>query len=266
MPDNFNHEKERAFLALTPYDPTDEDQIKANAKSRSQGGRSFSYVSGATVIRQLCKIFPLGWRFEYEEPTFIPNVNATTGEALLTGTYRCDGRIIIKRFSMFNALGMPVSRDTNEMDDALILRDIGLCEMPNVSMLDTAMKGALTDCLKRCASQLGDQFGNSLYDGGEKDEDAPPPAPLSHASVHYPTKPNVPAHFRDDDDMPPDIGEAPQRPTPTKPITCRYDAVILSEAEARWCEDKRKMANGQIDYACRSCQMKQKEAGLGREA
>jgi recombination DNA repair RAD52 pathway protein len=30
--------------------------------------------------------------------------------------------------------------------------------------LDMAIAGAVTDCLKRCFRQLGEQFGNSLYD------------------------------------------------------------------------------------------------------
>lgn len=30
--------------------------------------------------------------------------------------------------------------------------------------IDTALAGATTDCMKRCFRQLGDQFGNSLYD------------------------------------------------------------------------------------------------------
>jgi len=44
--------------------------------------------------------------------------------------------------------------------------DVGRCiftgDTPEA--LDTAIAGAVTDCLKRCFRQLGEQFGNSLYD------------------------------------------------------------------------------------------------------
>jgi recombination DNA repair RAD52 pathway protein len=44
--------------------------------------------------------------------------------------------------------------------------DVGRCiysgDTPEA--LDMALAGAATDCMKRCFRQLGDQFGNSLYD------------------------------------------------------------------------------------------------------
>jgi predicted nucleic acid-binding Zn finger protein len=44
--------------------------------------------------------------------------------------------------------------------------DVGRCMFngDTPEALDMAIAGAVTDCLKRCFRQLGDQFGNSLYD------------------------------------------------------------------------------------------------------
>jgi hypothetical protein len=44
--------------------------------------------------------------------------------------------------------------------------DVGRCVFTGDTPqeVDMAVAGAATDCLKRCFRQLGDQFGNSLYD------------------------------------------------------------------------------------------------------
>lgn len=248
----------------THYDPTDSSTIDMNKRRMQQGGRTFDYVQGGTIIRQLCKVFPLGWHFEYDEPIFIPSsVNAQTGEASATGTYRVDGRLIISEWAANVALGRvnskPVTHD-------LTIRDIGFCAMPSPSMLETAMKGAFTDCLKRCARQLGDQFGNSLYDGGEKDEaEAAFAAPSRSAPTNQPVaRPHVPAHIANDDGAPiPREEYAPVAPTAAV-IQCRYCAEIITDAKVlQWCRDKRVMPNGEVDFACYHCQQKQKAAGLG---
>ena len=44
--------------------------------------------------------------------------------------------------------------------------DLGRCVFSGDTpeALDMALAGSVTDCLKRCFRQLGDQFGNTLYD------------------------------------------------------------------------------------------------------
>jgi hypothetical protein len=52
------------------------------------------------------------------------------------------------------------------LDGDICHADVGRCifsgDTPEA--LDMAVAGAATDCLKRCFRQLGEQFGNSLYD------------------------------------------------------------------------------------------------------
>jgi hypothetical protein len=58
-------------------------------------------------------------------------------------------------------------RITVELDGkAYTHADAGRCIFKGDSpeALDMAIAGAVTDCLKRCFRQLGEQFGNSLYD------------------------------------------------------------------------------------------------------
>lgn len=243
-------------FGATPYDPTDDALIEASKKPMTRGGRTFSYAQGGTIIRQLCKVFPLGWRFEYDEPTFIPSTVDANGVPSRVGAWRCDGRLVISAWAICDTLRIV------GVTDNLVIRDIGICEMPNASMVETALKGAFTDCMKRCARQLGDQFGNSLYDGGEKDElDTTPitAAQLSPAAPR-PTPPSAPIPATH-----PAIAAAQQS---GNPITCNYCArIITDEHVLQWCTDRRTItaADGttRTDWACYACQQEQRKAGLG---
>ena len=244
------------LFTRTSYDPTDSSVIDANKKQLTQGGRRFDYVQGGTIIRQLCKVFPLGWRFEYDDPQFIPSSVDANGVPSATGTWRTDGRLIITTYGLAIATGAtldaPLSPE-RAFSDALVLRDIGYCAMPNPSMLETAVKGSFTDALKRCARQLGDQFGNSLYDGGEDDAPtgitAPHAAPVAHAPVRT-ARPVVP--------------QAIQHADLAEGIACMYCAAIIERDDVvQWCRDKRTLANGTTHYACYACQQREKAAGLG---
>ncbi|WP_329046989.1 Rad52/Rad22 family DNA repair protein [Streptomyces sp. NBC_01422] len=78
---------------------------------------------------------------------------------------------------------------------------------------DMAMKTSLSQALKRCAVNLGDQFGLSLYDGGSRDavvnfsaahppsewKQQPPPEP---EPVDPPVRPEPTAHQDDEDNAP----------------------------------------------------------------
>jgi DNA repair and recombination protein RAD52 len=115
-----------------PLDP----KLVKNDKKVAHGA---SYIEGHTVIRQANEIFGFdGWSYEVKDVTRVAH----------------DGdRPIWTAQVRVTAMGVQRS-------------DIGVNVAANNSpdSQDTAMKGAVTDALKRALRTFGDQFGNGLYD------------------------------------------------------------------------------------------------------
>src|SRR5690606_37618001 len=89
--------------------------------------------------------------------------------------------------------------------------DLGRCiftgDTPEA--LDMALAGSATDCLKRCFRQLGEQFGNSLYDkeiaqsaglepGRENGTPSTNPSQGGRAAAATPSSPSVVARLYGD--------------------------------------------------------------------
>ncbi len=112
-------------------------QLPRDAVRKLPGKSSADYVSGHYVISRLIEVFgPDGWSDEYEAPVV-----------------REGDRPVIHVRGTLTAAG--VTRG-----------DVGVGVAANNSpdAFETAMKGAYTDCLKRCARKLGDSFGLALYE------------------------------------------------------------------------------------------------------
>jgi hypothetical protein len=126
----------------------------------------FSHVEAWDIRRTLIRIFGFGG-FNIETvscelvqqiespPGTITYSNGTNDKTRWTVVYRAQVRLTIK-----DPLGRPIA-----------LFEDGACgDSSNQPKLgdahDNAMKTALSQALKRCAVNLGDQFGLSLYNGG----------------------------------------------------------------------------------------------------
>ena len=120
-------------------------------RSRSQAGRSLSYLEGHYVIRRLNTIFgPGGW------------------------SYRCMTREVYRERLEDETKSGKVWRWHVSYSSTCVLT-IGDCRIEDVGhghgidkdcglAIESAEKEAATDSLKRCAKSLGDSLGLALYD------------------------------------------------------------------------------------------------------
>ena len=126
-----------------PIDP----ELVSQRKGR--GGRSFDYLEGHAVIDQANRIFGYGgWGYELVENVTlrrIETVDPQTGEVKVAQGYSAPVRVTVAGALPRTDIGVhPVAED-------------------NFDGHDTAMKGAVTDGLKRAFRGFGVQFGNAFY-------------------------------------------------------------------------------------------------------
>lgn len=145
--------------------------VPANQIKTKPGRGSPPYVDGHYVITALNEIFGHGeWSFETIsiEKAFEPfQVVDRTSE----------GRELPPKWVVaYQAMGS-ISFFVPGATRATIYTDTGLCDGKDASLasaIDVAAKGAVTDCLKRCARHLGPYLGLSLYE-----KQGTPPNPLT---------------------------------------------------------------------------------------
>jgi Rad52/22 family double-strand break repair protein len=137
--------------------------LKASRVEKTQG---MSYLEAFDVIAHLTRVFGWeGWDKEllqldvvFEDHSQKRNADGTGGKAQWTVCYRCSMRLTIRN-----------------PDGALVkvVEDVGTGEAINQPSRgdahDLASKSAVSGALKRCAKDLGDQFGLGLYDKGSLD-------------------------------------------------------------------------------------------------
>ena len=136
-----------------PLDPT------LVSQRRGRGGRTFDYLEGHVVIAQANRIFGFGgWGVELVGDVTlrrIETVDTQTGEVKVTNAYSAPVRVTVPGAPPRTDIGVhPVTEDTVEGHD-------------------TALKGAVTDGMKRAFRTFGPQFGNSLY-GDQSSANASP--------------------------------------------------------------------------------------------
>ncbi len=138
-----------------PLDPA----LVSHRKGRA--GRTYDYLEVHAVIDQANRIFGYGgWGFELVENVTLrqfETVNPQTGEIKTACAYSAPVRVTVP--------GAPPRTD------------VGFHSVTeeNAEGHDTAMKGAVTDGMKRALRSFGIQFGNGFY-GDQPTVSRPPPS------------------------------------------------------------------------------------------
>ena len=138
-----------------PLDPALASQRKGRA------GRSYDYLEGHVVIEQANRIFGYGgWGYELAGDVTlrqIETVDTQTGEVKVASAYSAPVRVTVAGALPRTDIGVhPVAEDTLDGHD-------------------TAIKGAVTDGMKRAFRSFGVQFGNGFY--GDQPQVGNPPQP-----------------------------------------------------------------------------------------
>ena len=148
----------RVIQALSqPLDPA----LVSRRKGRA--GRTYDYLEGHVVIDQANKIFGYGgWGYELAGDVTLRRVEAVdakTGEARVSHGYSAPVRVTVSGAQLRTDVGFhAVAEETPDGHD-------------------TAIKGAVTDGMKRALRSFGVQFGNGLY--GEQARQAKPADAMS---------------------------------------------------------------------------------------
>ena len=119
------------------------------SQRKGRGGKFYDYLEGHVVIEQANRIFGYGgWGYELVENVTlrqIETVDPQTGEVKVASGYSAPVRVTVAGALPRTDLGVhPVAEETFDGHD-------------------TAMKGAVTDGLKRAFRSFGVQFGNGFY-------------------------------------------------------------------------------------------------------
>lgn len=122
-----------------------------------RGGTTLSYLEGHVVISQLNRIFGYdGWEYEVLEHSLVTKFATTKdGKEYANVGYMARVRLKVR-------IG----------DRTIVREDVGFCGVTDPHPLhayENAIKGAVTDALKRCARSFGSQFGNDLYGKEERE-------------------------------------------------------------------------------------------------
>ena len=131
------------------------------SQRRGRGGRTFSYIEGHTAISEANEVFGFGgWGFELVENVTlrrIETVDNQTGEVKMVDAYTAPVRVTVPGAPPRTDIGFHAV--TDETADGH----------------ETAIKGAVTDGMKRALRSFGDRFGNGLY--GDQAPAVNPPQP-----------------------------------------------------------------------------------------
>ena len=127
------------------------------SQRKGRAGRTYDYLEGHAVIDQANRIFGFGgWGYELAGDVTlrqIENVDTKTGEVKTTSFYSAPVRVTVPGASPRTDIGFnAVAED-------------------NADGHETAIKGAVTDGMKRALRSFGVQFGNGFY-GDQPAEEA----------------------------------------------------------------------------------------------
>ena len=119
------------------------------SQRKGRGGKSFDYLEGHVVIEQANRIFGFGgWGYELVGDVTlrrIETVDPQTGEVKTACVYNAPVRVTVAGALPRTDTGVhPVAEDTPDGHD-------------------TAIKGSVTDGMKRAFRSFGVQFGNGFY-------------------------------------------------------------------------------------------------------
>ncbi len=131
------------------------------SQRKGRGGRVFDYLEGHAVIDQANRIFGHGgWGYDLVGDVTLRRIEAVdtnTGEVKVAQGYSAPVRVTVAGALPRTDVGVhPVTED-------------------NFDGHDTAIKGAVTDGMKRAFRSFGVQFGNGFY--GDQSQAGNPPRP-----------------------------------------------------------------------------------------
>ena len=131
------------------------------SQRKGRGGRSFDYLEGHAVIDQANLIFGYGgWGYELVGDVTlrqVETVDTKTGEVTTASAYSAPVRVTVAGALPRTDIGVhPVAEDTLDGHD-------------------TAIKGAVTDGMKRAFRSFGVQFGNGFYGDQPQVSNSPQP-------------------------------------------------------------------------------------------
>lgn len=131
--------------------------LPKNAIKQREGGRGImlDYLEGWWVKQNANRIFGLGnWNFEpvweYMKHIPLPDYKNRKGEMKKTGLYTIPAELTV-------TIG----------DKKVVKGNIGSTQYYGEESKEMAIKGCVTDALKRCFAAFGEQFGLLLYDKGD---------------------------------------------------------------------------------------------------
>jgi len=145
--------------------PLDMSRVK---RRQAPGMGSVPYLEGYDVIDRANSIFGFAWSFDLiSEPLIVrwhKKVLAwNQQERRKVPVTDANGNFQTEEVGLVYITGkVTVELDGKSYSHADLGRCIFTGDTPEA--LDMALAGSATDCLKRCFRQLGEQFGNSLYD------------------------------------------------------------------------------------------------------
>lgn len=132
--------------------------------SRSQGGKQLSYLEAWDVKAHLTRVFGYGaWSFNIIESRLITVLDVEVGNQKNPGweaTWYARGCLEIPQLGCTYTEGAVGSASAGRQGGGGGLGDLH----------DNALKTAASDALKRCAINLGTQFGLSLYNNGNRND------------------------------------------------------------------------------------------------
>jgi hypothetical protein len=145
--------------------PLDMARVK---RRQAPGQGTVPYLEGHEMIERANAIFDFAWSFDLlGEPEIVRWQKKVMlwnqQERRKVPQLDADGNAQVEEVGIVYITGKVC---VTLKDQVITHADLGRCifsgDTPEA--LDMALAGAVTDCLKRCFRQMGDQFGNALYD------------------------------------------------------------------------------------------------------
>jgi recombination DNA repair RAD52 pathway protein len=146
--------QEQLGILMNPLNP-------ARVSSRSQGGRSLSYLEAYDVKATLIRIFGFGGFDSEVIETKVLEINRTEEKDKFDKPFI--KVVVLAQVTLRLTIHQTGSVYCETAAASQTGRDVG-------EVTDFAIKTAASDALKRCAINLGTQFGLSLYNNGSTDE------------------------------------------------------------------------------------------------
>jgi DNA repair and recombination protein RAD52 len=163
IPDGLSRQVDRILAELRQ--PLDMSRVK---RRQAPGSGSVPYLEGYDVIERANTIFGFAWSFEVlHDPAIVRWQKKVLAwnqqEKRKVPVTDANGNVQCEEVGIVYITGK-VSVDLG--GTFYTHADLGRCiftgDTPEA--LDMALAGSVTDCLKRCFRQMGEQFGNLLYD------------------------------------------------------------------------------------------------------